>query len=426
MKRRDFLKISNALIFGGLSPLSLTQRSFANELIRQDDRFFVMLRMTGGWDVTLNIDPKVHSDGSTQKDMFIEYRPEDIIRAGTLSLGPAMTSLADFAPSMTVVNGIIMNSADNGHDASLNFLSTGSGDGTAPTLPVEIANSQRSGPFGVAFHGQLNVYDREIMATEIRDIQNITSAVSLKGMSQFLGNLAGDSSFRSSTVAFEKNSKLTNTLSQAIEERQEILSQLNDQQDLRSAHILAALFTTKSAYQGLIDLENIDLDSHTNHEGQHLASQVSAWNRVSEIFKLFSETPYGESGESLYDRTTFMVLSEFSRTPDLNSGKGKDHNPLTNSVLLAGGNINGGQTIGASHLIKRSQSSSGTPKHTALPINYRTGEVAMTREQALSSDFKFITPDRVVATVAMTLGIDPDRFRSTSLDKPILPNIIKA
>jgi uncharacterized protein (DUF1501 family) len=46
-----------------------------------------------------------------------------------------------------------------------------------------------------------------------------------------------------------------------------------------------------------------------------------------------------------------VVISEFARTPALNGARGKDHNPMTNSVLFAGHGIQKGKTVRASLLI---------------------------------------------------------------------------
>jgi hypothetical protein len=63
-----------------------------------------------------------------------------------------------------------------------------------------------------------------------------------------------------------------------------------------------------------------------------------------------------------------MVASEFSRTPALNQFRGKDHNHLTNSVLLAGYGIKGNQQLGKSKVISRHNSPDGQSKHLALPL----------------------------------------------------------
>jgi len=48
------------------------------------------------------------------------------------------------------------------------------------------------------------------------------------------------------------------------------------------------------------------------------------------------------------DETLVVFLTEFGRTPQINSGAGRDHYPSVYSVALAGGGIQGGQVYGSS------------------------------------------------------------------------------
>jgi len=51
----------------------------------------------------------------------------------------------------------------------------------------------------------------------------------------------------------------------------------------------------------------------------------------------------------MLDSTLVVALGEFGRTPRINPMGGRDHWPLCQTVLLAGGGIPGGQIIGSSH-----------------------------------------------------------------------------
>lgn len=95
------------------------------------------------------------------------------------------------------------------------------------------------------------------------------------------------------------------------------------------------------------------------------------------------------------DYTTFMVVTEFSRTPYLNGAKGKDHNPDTNSVLIAGKGVVGGKTFGASKVIPAKKSLTGAALHIATAYDSRTGLPAEGPHGA-----KFIFPENVIKTVA--------------------------
>jgi hypothetical protein len=424
MNRRLFIKSASATgllhampdFFGGNSVFASTQPA-------DENHFFVFIRVPSGWDVTLSLDPQVHKNSSSQTDMFIEYRPEDIIVKDNLRFGPALKPLAPHMKDVAIINGILMNTADNGHDASLLYISTGDGAGNAPSLPVEIANSTDCGPLGVVFSGNVQTLDRKIMVTTVDSVLNIKDFVRLQSLEGFFKNVNRDSDLSGSLKSLINNSHITDRLTKNLSERENKFEQSSDM-NLRDGHIIASAFLSGASNSAQIDIF-ADLDSHSNHEGEHLNTQLQAWQTISDIFNIFKSTEYGNSGETLFSRTTFAVVSEFSRTPALNSSKGKDHNPLTNSVLLAGRNIVGGKSIGASHLITRAQSRLGQPQHVALPIDYSTGELALTKKKAEAPNFRFITPDRVVATIATAIGVDRNKFKSTSLEGPVLQRVIK-
>lgn len=51
--------------------------------------------------------------------------------------------------------------------------------------------------------------------------------------------------------------------------------------------------------------------------------------------------------QGLLERTLVVVATEFGRTPEINSNRGRDHHPQAYSYALAGGGVRGGQLIGA-------------------------------------------------------------------------------
>src|SRR5262249_34841302 len=53
----------------------------------------------------------------------------------------------------------------------------------------------------------------------------------------------------------------------------------------------------------------------------------------------------------LFDQTLIVMMGEFGRTPKINAQAGRDHWGLCQSVLLAGGGIQGGRVLGSSDRI---------------------------------------------------------------------------
>ena len=90
----------------------------------------------------------------------------------------------------------------------------------------------------------------------------------------------------------------------------------------------------------------------------------------------------------LLDETLVVWSSEFGRTPGLNKFGGRDHWPGANSIIMAGGGIQGGQVYGA------------TDKRAAYP----------TKDP--------VTPGQLTATIFSALGIDPTTQVDDQLHRP--------
>ncbi len=89
------------------------------------------------------------------------------------------------------------------------------------------------------------------------------------------------------------------------------------------------------------------------------------------------------------DSTLVVLTTEFGRSPRINVMAGRDHWPQAFSIVMAGGGLKRGLTIGA------------------------------TDKQAASVVDRPITPSDMAATLLMALGIDPDTTLSTPLGRPV-------
>lgn len=94
----------------------------------------------------------------------------------------------------------------------------------------------------------------------------------------------------------------------------------------------------------------------------------------------------GRLGETLV-----VFLTEFGRTPKLNSVGGRDHWGAAGSIFFAGGGARAGQVIGA------------TDKHAAYPVTpgFTPGDVAATIYHAIGIDLETILHDRQHRPIAM-------------------------
>lgn len=392
--------------------------------------FFLLISVEGSMDVSLGLDGQVHAEGIDQQDIFIEYRPQDLLRHGTIALGPAAAPLKKWMKQACIINGINMR-ADVGHETLRNYMASGKGDGTANSLPIELGTALGVGPMGVV--------------SSVTDFASRTSQVAvispndLKANSEGSVNLSNQvRGLHSQSFSFAAISGLLN----AADRRKQFASDLksfegpkivaptgdsaNDTtQEMEAAKIIALAFKNGLSYQGTLIIDRDPaLDTHQNHEKRHLETQKQVWQEISDIFSLFSSIPFGT--KSLFDVTTFMVTTEFSRTPYLNGSKGKDHNPFTNSVLLAGRGIQGGTAVGRSQVISRKVT--GNAIHIGDALDFKTGE-ALARDNKRNDsqlvEVDLIRPEHVARTVARLFN-DPMGMGGLNYKGRIIPGVIKA
>lgn len=91
----------------------------------------------------------------------------------------------------------------------------------------------------------------------------------------------------------------------------------------------------------------------------------------------------------LLDSTTILWISEFGRTPVINSNAGRDHFPNAWSCVFAGGGIQGGQAFG------------------------RTSDDGMSVEEGK------VEIGDVLATLCAALGVPPDHEEITPMNRPV-------
>ncbi|MFI5457648.1 MAG: DUF1501 domain-containing protein [Isosphaerales bacterium] len=93
-------------------------------------------------------------------------------------------------------------------------------------------------------------------------------------------------------------------------------------------------------------------------------------------------------GRGLLEETLVIAMGEFGRTPKINSNAGRDHWPNCYSIVLAGGGVRGGITLGASD------------KLGAYP------------------DTDAVTPADLAATLFQRFGLDPAREMNDLTGRP--------
>ena len=135
---------------------------------------------------------------------------------------------------------------------------------------------------------------------------------------------------------------------------------------------------------------NLDSHQRTAWETAHGPNQQEGFDSIAALASYLAATPFGDvPGDNWLNHTTIMCFSEFGRTEKLNGNGGRDHN-LISSMLLLGGDIRGGQVIGATTDLGMQ----------AQPVDLMTGQVSLTGE--------LIGNNHIARTLLHSIGVEED------------------
>ncbi len=372
--RRAMIQQGAALSAG----LALSSR---NRLYAQDaaaePHFFVFTQMVGAWDVCLAFDPKDRdsrlSDGTVAFDQ--PYAMNEVKTYGGIPLAPAGQVLSSFCDRMAVINGIDME-VDNGHNPTRMMTGFPSG-GASPSIQALVSAHQ---PFvarcllphlytsfdgffsGGQIAGQTIVADRlgiyRILASSQSTEVLRWAAQAGSRVAQSYGHLAK-----------RKLLQHASTQQNAADLKDHLASISIPQPDTPEdfGKFCGALFAEKLCGSITWSFDQLLFDTHSDHYNSHPLGKA-----LEEIQKFATSLGNIEldANTSVLDRTTFVLCSEFCRTPQLNSFAGKDHNFRTNSVVMFGHQVKPG-FYGQSG--ERREPNGNIFAHSALPMDYKTG-----------------------------------------------------
>jgi len=195
-------------------------------------------------------------------------------------------------------------------------------------------------------------------------------------------------------------------------------------------------------YQFNTDLNpEIPLDTHDGNSAKKTpATMTVLMDELAGIFQHLEETPFDDS-RSLFDVTTVLVSSEFGRTARQGWGdiseSGTDHNPLTNSFIIAGKGIKGGQVVGQSDLQDISEfEGSASPAHVELdeklikamgrPFNFDSFETSTDLPESYDVNH-YLNVSSVINTIYKIFNIPAEQHRRLERNgdfAPVLENIL--
>lgn len=407
MDRRLFLKMLGMTGAGLALPNSLPLNVFAQA---PANGYFILITVESGWDTSLSTDPWIASQRPAESDYYLEYLQSDLLPFGSGFLGPAMQPLSASFDRMAVFNGVFMNARDNGHPAMQRYAETGNGQGNLAVLPFEIEGRFFKSDFGVVANTGVYGASRPVSVWSTGSIRSKNELQVVESFTSENGNTEVEAA-RNSLLKHEAKINEYNRLLRELLTRSEQISE---------GQSISLAFAANLSKTAMLKLRSGNLDTHSAHPQAHKNALTQAMSQVAEVCQALKgfQAP-GQNGQSLYDVTTILVVSEFSRTPALNASLGKDHNPQSNSAILIGPGVQSGK-IGQAKLIERNRSEFGTPYLVGAPLDNATHEVVDRREGSF-----ILRPENVMATTLAAMGMNASMI-STSLGKAsVLKNALK-
>ena len=387
MKRRDFLKFS--VITGASAGLSFVP---ATRLYAAHDGYTGPLYLTidarGGWDSTSLCDPKGYAPGqssgrtnnypssSIRQVGNIRYAPPPDSFLGDTTLYSAQTFFEAYYQKLLVVNGI--DTGTNSHTdgrrvswsgelgkigyphiaaliagtlaagRSMPFITNGGYAGAADLLvPVrmdyrgintlfEIAYPTRSDPQSAS--------SRDYFSQQVTDLIKISSSSRQQALlnSQNLPRIRSSLLKLISTRQSEGHLKeMAINLANISEKPSSFFNGRARAQDIyRQGRIAMAGYQTGATASAHLSLNGFD--THQDHDNRHYPILMDFLQGIDAILQEAIE-------RGISDRIVLIIGSDFGRTNNYNSDKGKDHWPISSMMFIGNSRevIQGNRVIGA-------------------------------------------------------------------------------
>lgn len=433
--RRDFLKIASA---GALLPsLSLWPGLLsAGSTPTVTDQYFVFAYFSGGWDGLLGLDPRdpdvftpalVSTTGIQPAYYTLRgLEPEDYLvptDVDGMTFGPFIGNLAStHADKLALIRGMSMESV--AHQVARRHALTGIRPaGTAvrgsslSTILAYLLGGSEPIPNLVAGLSSFNLghplWASGLPASSIQDLYQALSppvraldAGQRDALEEFFAKQEAQIHTALQSEVYGNRRIARSLIEQELAghfdidstegEMPGLLAHFGDETgsitDAGYMGLMAAQALTKSISRCVTIKVADGLDTHQGSSWQtdHGPLMRDGFDAISNLASYLEATPFSDApGDNWLNHTTILCFSEFGRSAELNSNGGRDHN-LINAMLMLGGDIKGGQVIGATSDIGMQ----------AQAVDLNTGELA--------EDGEFIGNNHIARTLLHSIGVEAD------------------
>ena len=383
--RRDFLKIAGAMIPSwGFIPVASAQSSLYT------GKVLINVHASGGIDASSWFDPR---ETDPLMNFYAQARTPAVV-AGNLRAAPMANNgvfAGKYFRNMLVINGV--NSETNSHDDGTRAHATGSLAMNYPNMSELFAYTfGKAVPMPWLSAGGMNTSVGLSPAVPMPDGNNfrlLLSPNSANATQDFI-KAADVQKILATRAESIKAQQAAGLVPRALGVNTQFDGASNSRALLaRVSQFLPATFDN-TAHVGLVAAQagitttlqfaTGGFDAHSNIVNNYNQSLAQLTTLLDYII-----TKSGEIG--IADRVFIRVYSEFSRTPLINSGQGKDHYPIGTQVLMeATPPTWGNRVFGMSGA-----------RHQAMKINPATGAADPTNG-------KVITPRHIHAAIQKYLG----------------------
>ena len=462
MARRDFVKLA-CLGAGALMLPGLPASAWAKE--GDDPHFFIQILFPNGWDPSYLMDARPLE--MTAQSLIQNYLGEEPSAVtGKNGASCRMSSLfkplfESYRERVSVLNGVIMATTFDGHDQNTNFLFTGNpfgGESFVPHLNRAREGQAMPTPLDALKTGS---YFASLTNSEATIPLTIGSAKTLVENLQGLPPLSmADPVTAWIQSRFQKAASGAGVFSRGAQkivagyEQAPALAKL-----IRSLQVPAApppqggvgastlpqlqafLKLTQECFKKGVSRSAIfsltangySIDTHAPEQAKDQRKYYAAiTDSMRAIFGALDE-PYDQT-RSFWDVTTVLVGSEFGRTmrqAGIPIDKtGTDHNPLSNSFLLGGKGVLGGQIVGASDRESVALAGGVSQAHQQLdptsvklmgkPFDFSAGLARADLPEVFSAA-DYLNVASVTNTLYSLFGVKKDHYRTLERNGPIAP-----
>jgi len=379
MSRRTFLKRCGLAGLGFTTSIGwrsmLNAADASTDLAGYPGPYYVVFNASGGWDTTHLMDPK-GIDGINRL-----YQQDEILTVGNHRFAPIAKHItqgmsnedffAKYGPELRVLNGLDL--SVNNHTPCARYMATGKLDSLSyPTFPALVAACHGAeAPLAFLTFGNYSATGNLVPLSRVPYLQSLKLLARADfvegGGHPYQDAFASDRVERALEQQFEarvSNSRLprversqsmlyaAQTNSKALERvvpfipKEQSKERLAQQNDIALAAFKAGVCISANLSIG-------QFDSHNNND-------VDQMKLIPELLAGIDDLMRKAEQLQIRDKLVVIIQSEMGRTPNYNSGNGKDHWSI-GSIMFIGPGISGNRVIGATD-----------EKQQLVPINAAT------------------------------------------------------